>query len=390
MTSSGEEIKNIPNLELSHKRFALTVSDDIVLPSEKETLKREILEIVTSANMVPFYQILVEQFKWKEDTQLVAKMQSTNDEKLKQLDAAIADAEENLGESEVREGFLARAEFYASIGDKTKAETAYSATIEKTVGMGQKLDIIFTLIRMGFFWNDNDLLSSNIEKAKSMIEQGGDWDRRNRLKVYEGLYLASIRDFKGSADLFLEALATFTATELCSYNQFVFYTVLVSMGAVDRVTLKKKVIDASEILTVIREIGDLSDFLNSLYDSNYSRFFVTLAGISEKMQRDKYLAPHEKYFCREMRIKAYSQLLDSYRSVKLDSMAEAYGISTDVLDRELSRFISSGRLHCKIDKVAGVVETTHPDSKNAQYQDTIKQGDLLLNRIGKLSRVINL
>ena len=36
--------------------------------------------------------------------------------------------------------------------------------------------------------------------------------------------------------------------------------------------------------------------------------------------------------------------------------------------RELSQFIASGNLHCKIDKVGGVVITTRPDSKNFQYQ----------------------
>lgn len=58
--------------------------------------------------------------------------------------------------------------------------------------------------------------------------------------------------------------------------------------------------------------------------------------------------------------------------------------------RELSRFIAAGKLHCKIDKVAGVLETNRPDAKNALYQSTIKQGDFLLNRIQKLSRVIDL
>ena len=36
--------------------------------------------------------------------------------------------------------------------------------------------------------------------------------------------------------------------------------------------------------------------------------------------------------------------------------------------RELSKFIASGRLHCRIDKVGGVVETNRPDSKNFLYQ----------------------
>jgi len=38
--------------------------------------------------------------------------------------------------------------------------------------------------------------------------------------------------------------------------------------------------------------------------------------------------------------------------------------------RELSRFIAAGRLHAKIDKVGGIVETNRPDSKNYQYQVT--------------------
>ena len=44
------------------------------------------------------------------------------------------------------------------------------------------------------------------------------------------------------------------------------------------------------------------------------------------------------------------------------------------------RFIASGRLHAKIDKVGGIVVTNRPDSKNGQYQTCIKQGDIFLNR----------
>jgi 26S proteasome regulatory subunit N7 len=55
---------------------------------------------------------------------------------------------------------------------------------------------------------------------------------------------------------------------------------------------------------------------------------------------------------------------------------------------DVSKFIAAGRLNCVIDKVNGIVETNRPDAKNAQYQQTIKQGDILLNRVQKLSRVI--
>ncbi len=75
----------------------------------------------------------------------------------------------------------------------------------------------------------------------SLIDEGGDWDRRNRLKVYEGLYLLSIRDFKKGAGLLLDGLATFTSTELMDYKNFVKYCVIASVLTLNRSDLKKKV-----------------------------------------------------------------------------------------------------------------------------------------------------
>ena len=62
----------------------------------------------------------------------------------------------------------------------------------------------------------------------------------------------------------------------------------------------------------------------------------------------------------------------------------------EFIDLELLRFIAAVKLHCKIDKVAGVLETNRPKAKNALYQATIKRGDFLLNRIYKQSRVVDL
>lgn len=74
-----------------------------------------------------------------------------------------------------------------------------------------------------------------------LIEEGGDWDRRNRLKVYQGLHFISIRNFKRSGELLLDALSTFTAHELLSYNDFVALSVVAGTLTLGRVDVKKKV-----------------------------------------------------------------------------------------------------------------------------------------------------
>ncbi len=130
--------------------------------------------------------------------------------------------------------------------------------------------------------------------------------------------------------------------------------------------------------------------MSSLYNCNYDQFFSALAVVTEHLKRNHWLARHQAFFCREMRIRAYSQLLESYKSVELSSMARTFGVTTEFLDRELSRFIFSGRINAKIDKVSGVVQTQRADPKTALFTETIREGDALLNRIQRLSRVVNL
>jgi len=74
-----------------------------------------------------------------------------------------------------------------------------------------------------------------------LIDEGGDWDRRNRLKVYRGTYCMAVRDFKQAASLFLDTVATFTSYELMDYKAFVTYTVFCSMIALSRPDLREKV-----------------------------------------------------------------------------------------------------------------------------------------------------
>lgn len=381
-----EGLAKNPNLELAQWKFLLGTGRY----KNDSDLKNKILSAIKLDNMAPFYEELCKELHWNCDESLLKQMKEVNSTELKKLDDSIKDAEENLGETEVREFMLKKAEYLCKIGDKEGSLSQFRKTQEKTVTLGYRLDLVFHLIRMGLFYMDHDLITRNLEKAQSLIDEGGDWDRRNRLKVYRGVYCMSIRDFKKAANLFLDTVATFTSYELMDYHSFVSYSVLCSIIALDRPDLREKVVKGSEILEVLHSLPKVRSYLFSLYDCHYGEFFRALAQIEDQMKYDRFLSPHYKYYSREMRIIAYTQLLESYRSLTLEYMADAFGVTIEFVDQELARFIAAGRLHCKIDKVGGIVETNRPDSKNWQYQATIKQGDLLLNRVQKLSRVINI
>ena len=133
--------------------------------------------------MGKFYKQVCKDLKWPENKALTKELEEENKNHLKKLEEAIKDAETNLGESELRDALLAKAEYLTKIGDKDAAIEAVRKTMEKTVGLGNRMDLVFHNIRVGLFYMDHELIRANLDKANQLLEEGGDWDRRNRLKV---------------------------------------------------------------------------------------------------------------------------------------------------------------------------------------------------------------
>lgn len=357
----------------------------------RDRIRSELLATVREKGMLPYYEkYLCPRPAGPPDEALKAELKKQNAEEEAKLDERIKDAKENLGDIEIRDALLAKADFFNRIGNKDQAIKGYEEAYEKTVGVGGKLDNILTVIRIAFFFEDTALMKKHIDRAKVELGKGGDWERRNKLKVYEGIYLMISRSWKEAAKLFLNVMPTFTATELVEFKDFVFYAVIVGVVSMDRPTVRNQLVTSPEVLSVIKETPELQTFLESYFYCRYKSFMQSFVKVIDLIRADRYLMRHVKYFMRSMRLNAYRQFLASYRSVKLEAMANDFGISASFIDTELSSFISSGKLTCKIDKVAGVVESNEADARSQVYVEIIKQGDLLLNKMQKLSGAIDM
>ena len=247
-------------------------------------------------------------------------------------------------------------------------------------------------------------VKKQVDRANMLVESGGDWDRRNRLKAYKGLHLLTIRSYNLAAPFLLDSLSTFTSYELCSYSSLVIYAVLAGSLSLKRVDFKAKVVDAPEIKAILGDgeekvaaltgqvsagpaAGDeemkdasssatpgqastvvnlatlgtgsatqaeeetpmdftpLASLVNSLYTGNYRSFFVSLAAVEENfLSQDRYLFEHRAWFVREMRLRGYQQLLQSYRVVGLDTMAANFGVTVEFLDRYVPRLLKGSCL----------------------------------------------
>lgn len=351
------------------------------------------------------------------DEGLYQKLKEDNDRELDEYQKEEDEAVEKAGDTEIMAARGKRAEFWARVGDKVrethmamslhllsptnqppcylqeKSIAAYEDVFEKTGILGTKIDLVLAIIRMGLFYGDKLLVKKHVERAKTLVESGGDWDRRNRLKAYEGLYLLTVRSYNLAAPLLLDSLSTFTSYELCTYSNLVVYSVLAGSVSLKRVDFKSKVVDYPEIKAILGDgeeklaaltgrvsagpgaddavddvegqtqaeqaakktavnlttLGSSTDqpeaemavdfsplarLVSSLYSGRYKNFFQALALVEEQfLTQDRYLHEHKNWFIREMRLRAYQQLLQSYRVVGLESMANQFGVTVDFLDR---------------------------------------------------------
>lgn len=80
---------------------------------EKASLKDEVLSLIKADDMTELYQTCSPKLGWELDLSCVDAMNAKHADELKNLDDKIADAEENLGESEVREA-LWRKRYFTS------------------------------------------------------------------------------------------------------------------------------------------------------------------------------------------------------------------------------------------------------------------------------------
>lgn len=388
-------IEAIPDYHLSDLIFIL--KSPVFEDKHKETAT-QLLEEIKTKNLAPLYHYLHNDLKiaalpW--DESLYNQLVKNNTEELDKMEANIKQAEEDEEELLIVDGWTKLGEYYAQIGEREKAITTLRKALDLAYGSGAKIDILLTIIRVGLFFDDKAFVGRELNAVQLLIEKGGDWERRNRYKTYRGLYLLSVRQFEEAAELLIDSLSTFTSTEITNYEEIVKYAVLAGAFSLDRVDLKRKVVDSPEVLSLVPTTPSLEPItmlVNSLYTCEYDTYFKSLAIVEKQtLQTSKYLYQHSSYYIREMRRKAYAQLLESYKTLSLKSMADAFGVSVKFLDNDLStKFIANKKLNCVIDRVNGIIVTNRVDNKNAQYQELVKQGDALLTKLQKYGAAVRL
>ena len=345
----------------------------------------QLLQLVREHKMLPFYLSICSEFKWDINQDIVDELSKPLEEEQHKLEIILSDAQENQSEEDVRVSFQNLALFYLRIGDYEKSKKLLADLFQHTVALGQKIDVVFCQMRLCFFFKDHSIFNELNDQAHSLIKAGGDWERKNRLKVYEALSFCARRNFLPASELFISTLSTYTATELMPYDEFVYRSVVLAVLSLARSEFGTKIDRAMEV----RAADESVHRLLTLYRLDYRGFFDALSEVESRLISDLWFSRHLSYLIKELRVKAYKQFLEPYEALQISAMAQAFLVSEQFIENEIRRFIFSRKLNAKIDKVNGTIQTNPPDSRAAKMREALKRGEVLVTRLQKLGRLLS-
>ncbi|KAK7686932.1 hypothetical protein QCA50_010010, partial [Cerrena zonata] len=178
MSEFDSDVPKIPDYTLSEKQFLLSKNLDNA--GHREELVKELLESIKEKKLAPYYKYLTSELPEivRFDQTLYSSLKNENEKQIAELNKKIKDAEEDdETKDEILPSTIRLAEYYTEIIDKQNAIATYKKALELTQSTGSKIDILLTLARIEFFFNDYPAVAKYLDQVKAQIDKGGDWER---------------------------------------------------------------------------------------------------------------------------------------------------------------------------------------------------------------------
>lgn len=225
-----------------------------------------------------------------------------------------------------------------------------------------RFDIYAAQVRMLILLGWREELDKKMEDIESLLELGIDWGRKNKFKVYKGLYHILRNEYDVASSLLIDALSTFEGEELMTYSELVKYCLFCGLMQLSRQSIRTKLVESSEVCDAAKDIPSALDLLLSLDRCDYSTFFKSLCKFAQELWDNAYLYDKIDYFIYRMKVRSYNQLFMSYKAISIKQMSSIFGVSEEYMIADVEGIILRGDLRCRINHQSMMVYKTPADS----------------------------
>jgi len=283
----------------------------------------------------------------------------------------------------IRRCMEAIAEHYWDRGDYA---TALAKHLEaKQVGFTNniaKLDNALNIIKTAIFANTYSQIKKQYDAVRRIKELKDLPLYEAKFNAAHGLYHLKDSNYSQAARAFMQVTADLknTYNEVITLNDVVNYACLCALASFNRREVYQVLENES-----FRKLLDLEphwiSIIQNYQSSRYANCFRKLDDMKDNFLLDIHMAKHYKKLISKIRDTALIQYFKPFVSVKLESMAKAFGLDVPILESYLAELIGDNRIQARIDSANKVVYARNSDQRNATFQKSMSMGTAYVRNV---------
>ena len=153
------------------------------------------------------------------------------------------------------------------------------------------------------------------------------------------------------------------------------YGILCALATFSRSELREQVLMNSEIKKVLDASSPYRHLVTNFHNSNYSAVFQSLDALKDSLILDMWIAPHINSLFRFIRDRAMCNYFQAYTIVNMNTMAAAFNVDVNTLERSLASLIADNKIAARIDSQGKTLQTRHADQRTQTYQQSFNVAD---------------
>ncbi|CAM9505881.1 unnamed protein product, partial [Phaeothamnion confervicola] len=197
------------------------------------------------------------------------------------------------------------------------------------------------------------------------------------VQVHQGDYRAAARRF---VDVLPELGGTFNEANLSLSSVIApedvgTYGALCALATFSRQDIKCRMMDNAGFKPFLTLVPAVFDLVRDFYGSNYRGCLDKLGQLEAQLRLDLHLAEHIGVVAKKIRDACMVQYCSPYLTVRLSSMAEAFGTPQPALEKAVAELIVRGSMSARIDSHNGTLHAKRTEQRAVSYRKVLATGE---------------
>eukprot|EP01083_Nonionella_stella_P072406 195257_1 len=294
-----------------------------------------------------------------------------------ELEAKLKTRKQNQLRDQIRNAYIELAEFHCKCGEFPSALARYVEARDYCESVRDQIELSLRMVETSIQQRSLSHVKAEVQRALALDDP---FVRsavvRGKFYAARGLYFMRLGSFAQAVENFREVPFELNGKfkEVLSGRDIAVYGGLCAMATCSRRQLKDQILDNDNFKNFLELTPNLLSVMNDFHSSAYGQCMANLERMKANLLIDYYLAQHIPRLFQLIRAKALTQYFSPFTAVDMRKMADAFQVSIESLEEEVSNLIIDGKIQGRIDSHQKVLHARSTDKRAATFAKGLRAG----------------